>query len=324
MNLHVDDREKAIIDTIRDEISKPSIYGKVDVEIIYKRLDIGDYMITIDIGENQTGVLCIIERKTLADYGASLVDGRSANIEKLLALRNETNCRIQYIVEGAHNPAMSDKFGGIEYGSILANMTDISIVHGIDIIRTKDKRRTAEYLKIACERWYAVYPTIRANIKGAGEINQIVDRCKPSKEEKNLQQLLIIWHNLLSKTDKINMNPISTARALVLAQKWTLKMWIDGAIPRDEIEKISINGRKLQQYQINRLSGPIPIKGQIRLLTCIKGITAVTAEAIISQKQLNTLICYPESANIIINSDKNTRLGKAKYELITNLCLMKA
>lgn len=322
MNIYVDHRERNIVDTINDEFSKPLTFGKAEISVIHKTLEIGDYMITMDVQEGIEKVLCIIERKTIRDYGDSLVDGRSTNLDKLLALKKETNCKIQYIVEGNHNPAMSEKFGGIEYSSILANIMDISIVHDIQIARTKDKRRTAEYLKFLCERYYHVYPTIQGTITGSGEINDIVKKCKPTADEEKTQQLLIIWHNLLSKSDKINTKPISTARALVLAQKWSLKDWLEGTINEQDVLGIKINGKRLDSHQIDRLSKPMPRPGQIKLLSCIKGITEVTAKALIGQKPLLEIIQDDESKNLVI-SDKGLKLGKAKHKKMVDLCLMK-
>lgn len=326
MNLYVDYRERTVIDTINGEFAKPSYFGTADITVVSKMLEIGDYMITIDIEEGVEKVLCIIERKTLRDYADSLKDGRSTNLEKLLALRQETQCKIQYIVEGSHNPAMTEQFSGINYSSILANMTDISIVHDIHIIRTKDKQKTAEHLKFLCERYSHVYPTIQDHFKGSGEINTIVKKCQPSKDELKKEQLLFIWHNLTSKTDKIN-KPTSTARAAVLAQKWTLKDWLEGNIEEKDLVEVKVNGKKIWSH-IEKLSKPLPKLGQIRLLACIKGITETSAKTLIEQKSLLDIINDTSSKDLVISetggrTGKGNKLGKAKLNNICELCLMK-
>lgn len=332
MNLHIDHREKNVIDTIKSEFNKPFTYANSDVSLNFTTLDIGDYMIstditatdvTVDPTKSGVAVVCIIERKTLVDYGQSLVDGRSTNIEKLLALRETTNCMIQYVVEGEINPGLTETFGGVSYSAILANMTDISIVHGIHIIRTKNKIKTAEHLKLMCERFCSVYPKIQNKFTGSSSINEIVKQSKPTQAELDKFQLLMIWENLLSKSNKINPKPLSTAKSSILANRWTLQDWIQGNIDEDEVAAIKINNRRLESRQIEKLGSKLRLDDQKKLLACIKGITPTTADIIIDQSPLCEFLINKEAKNIIINSDKGTKLGNARVGKIITFCNMK-
>src|SRR5271163_4715793 len=89
MELIVDDRERAVTGFLEDLSHTFHINYKI------KRLEVGDYSI---IYKNH--IMIIIERKTWADLASSLRDGRSANINKLIALREATGCQVCYLIEG--------------------------------------------------------------------------------------------------------------------------------------------------------------------------------------------------------------------------------
>jgi len=322
MIIHVDHRESKVIDTIKVEFAKPPIFGEAQIDVIIKTLDIGDYMISVDTGVDTESILAIVERKTLADYGASIIDGRAGNLDKLLRLRENSGCRIYYIVEGQYSPGADEKFGGVAYHSILANMVDISIVHDIHIIRTRDIAGTASQLKFLCERYYKLYPQISGRFTGGGSINEIVKKCELTPEQLERKQLLMIWSNLLSNSTKIS-SKTPAVKASIIAQKWALLDWINGEINDTELQAIRVNGNKLPSKDRDKLGAPLDLLGQKKLLTCINGITAATADALINTKPLGDILRDEESASIVVNPIKGTKLGKAKYKRIVKLCSMR-
>lgn len=322
MIITIDHRESKVIDTIKAEFDKPLLFGEADIDVCVDTLKIGDYMISIPVDANSSNILAIIERKTLSDYGASLKDSRAENINNLLALRQETNCKIYYIVEGAINPGMDELFGGIAYSAMYANMTDIGIVHDIQVIRTKDKLGTAKSLKMLCERYYKLYPQIIDKFTGSGDINQIVERSLPTIEEKRMLNLLIIWSNLLSNAKKITKR--TSVKASILAKRWTLMDWLEGKILEEDLLKVKIDGKLLPHDCIYKLTRPLDTAGQVKLVTCIKGISAETATELIRIKPLIEVIKSPDSYLIIVNPIKNVKLGKANHEKIVQFCSMRA
>lgn len=321
MIITIDHRESKVIDTIKAEFDKPLLFGEADIDVCVDTLKIGDYMISIPTSPDSSNILAIIERKTLSDYGASFKDSRVNNINNLLALRQETNCKIYYIVEGAMNPGIDELFGGVAYSAMYANMTDIGIIHDIQVIRTKDKLGTAKSLKMLCERYYKLYPQIRDKFTGSGDINQIVEKALPTAEEKKKMNLLIIWSNLISKAKKISKQP--SVKASILASRWTLMDWIEGKILEKDLLDVRIDGKILPKDIIYKLSRPLDTPGQIKLVTCIKGISAETAVGLIGVKPLIEVIKSPDPHLIVVNPVKNTKLRKADYEKIVEYCSMR-
>lgn len=323
MNIYIDHRELKVIDTIKNEFEKPLTFGEASIDVIVKTLDIGDYMITVDTSETTEQVLAIIERKTLKDYGSSLKDGRCQNIDKLIKLRDETGCKIYYIIEGSSSPNFDTEYCGIAYSSILANITDIGIVHNITAIHTKNGAETGQRLKFLCERYHKLYPTIKDGLRGAGEINQIVEKCKPTAEEELKTQVLVMWHNLMSDTDKVNTKPPSTTRALALASRWTIREFLERRVPIEEVEAIRINGNRLPNKVVNKFSGQVTLRDQKKILVSVKGITDGTADILLARGSILATLGDITSRDIVINPGKGTKLGNAKFEKLRKLFMLK-
>lgn len=111
MLLVADTRERAVIQ-----------HGFGDeYEVKVEQMTVGDYAV---VHENK--VLAIIERKTLSDFAASIKDGRMDNREKLKKLREETGCKVYFIIEGRH-----DRLGveTVISGSIKWRHLESSIFH---------------------------------------------------------------------------------------------------------------------------------------------------------------------------------------------------
>jgi len=119
-----------------------------------QQLTTGDYAVTDPKG----GLMAIIERKSLSDYGASLKDSRHLNKEKLVAIREKTNCAIIYIIEGKMNPGVNELFSGIPYKYIESSIFHLIMRERVCIIRTSDTLDTAKtlvrFLK-SCDSLYA-------------------------------------------------------------------------------------------------------------------------------------------------------------------------
>ncbi|QJX72407.1 DNA repair nuclease [Faustovirus] len=111
------------------------------------QLTVGDYVITYR--DNETSperVFAVFERKTLEDYAASMKDGRSDNKNKLLQLRDETGCKIFYIIEGNAFPAPMAAFARTPYCYIQSSIFHLQVEYDIQIIQTRDTLHTAETL----------------------------------------------------------------------------------------------------------------------------------------------------------------------------------
>ncbi len=139
IKIYIDQREKAIF---------PSL-GVLDGVVEYQILTMttSDYsIVSIDPNTGKETILAVIERKTLADYAASFKDGRHENKQKLINVRNQTQCVIIYIVEGPAYPSINSKFGRIPYNNIHSSMFHLMFRDNIHIIKTKDIKHTVEML----------------------------------------------------------------------------------------------------------------------------------------------------------------------------------
>jgi ERCC4-type nuclease len=120
----VDDREcksKVIMSLLEIE--------KVDISI--RRLPVGDY---------QIGNRVIVERKTLKDFGKSIVDGRL--FRQMIRLANSKFMGM-LILEGT----AVDTIGlGISRSSMQGALITVSVILGIPILRSKDPIETAKLI----------------------------------------------------------------------------------------------------------------------------------------------------------------------------------
>jgi ERCC4-type nuclease len=131
--LYVDDRERLLHPALRTTIAHEML--------VIKRLERSD----LAIG-TETKLYALFERKTLADYGASIRDGRTKNKQKMLDVRAATGCHVYYIIEGPLRPSATTEYGGVEYSSIKASITHLMTEYGIMILRTVTKEETAEVM----------------------------------------------------------------------------------------------------------------------------------------------------------------------------------
>ena len=312
--LKVDHRERAIHEHINAIFAEKPTFC-VDIQPPeYTQLDIADYVIVAQT-ENECKVLAIIERKTLEDYAASLKDGRIMNTEKLLKLREESGCQVYYLIEGNINTGYDTQICGIEYYKILANIRDAQIIHNINILNTSNKLHTARELKFLLERYTKTYDEISHNIKTSGGFDEIVEKCKPTKEQVLRNELVIIWTNLLSNSAKIKTNRSPSLASVVLASKFTLKSWLDGLIKLEDVIDIKVNNRRLNGNIIDLLTEPMTPDLQLKALTTINGISERCAKGILEKTTINDIIKKKSTINIVVFG--NNKLGEAKRDKIS-------
>lgn len=135
MEIIVDDREKAIIPFLNELTAKYNIIYKV------QRNQTGDYAIVY-----KENILLLIERKTWTDLAASMRDGRKENVKKLLNLREQTGCKIAYLIEGDATPSFTKKYGRLPIKNLRAHLDHLMFRDDIHILYSKNEEYTAERL----------------------------------------------------------------------------------------------------------------------------------------------------------------------------------
>lgn len=302
--LVVDCREKLII---RHE--KELEY--VNLEI--KQITIGDYAVVSPMGS----ILAIIERKSFADFAASLKDGRANNKSKLIALREQCGCRILYIIEGPAFPGPNDCYGNIPYRYIESSIFHLMIRDQISIIYTKDTLGTAKMLHRfmlsmdtlcdkmeepdgkLCESENIPIADIISNISAVDTVDAAV-QILTAKHEKST-------HDIVREMWSV-FPGIATETASDFIKKWTLADIVMDKVSKEDISTHKIGNKTVNKKVINSLTD-INLIIQKKLLCAIPGISVATASSIISSTPLSRLLTYTIDCIAIIGIGKPQKNG---------------
>lgn len=143
LKLLVDDREQAVIPFFKES------YEKVKIEV--KRIQIGDYCIT----QNDKVLFCV-ERKTWRDLSASIKDGRDSNFDKMISLREQTNCKLLLLIEGKSRHSPKKKFARIPYKNLQAKLDHLMIRDNISVIYSNNEEDTTNRLIEFCTNYISL------------------------------------------------------------------------------------------------------------------------------------------------------------------------
>jgi len=114
-----------------------------------KQLPVGDIWIGIS-GENIMEEGLIIERKSIRDLEASILDGRYREQRgRILAYCQEKNTRPIYILEGA----LSSGTGRLQKSAILKFINRLVLHYQIPVLQTQSTYETSELIKALDEQW---------------------------------------------------------------------------------------------------------------------------------------------------------------------------
>ena len=127
LKLLIDTREKELIEKLSEEK-----YDNYEI----KQLDIGDILF-LDKDDN---VVLIIERKTISDLKASILDGR-AREQKYRLLNSFETKRILYIIEGNIN-----KNTGISTSTLLGSIINTQLRDDIKVYKTTSSKETCNFI----------------------------------------------------------------------------------------------------------------------------------------------------------------------------------
>ena len=108
----------------------------------FKNLEIGDYVFTID-----EIPFLIIERKTVSDYAASIVDSRGREQKKRL-IANKDNANIMYLVEGdLKKDNQSFKYNKIDRDTIISSIINTMFRDKLQVFHTSNVMETIFFLE---------------------------------------------------------------------------------------------------------------------------------------------------------------------------------
>ncbi len=268
--LIIDDRERAV--TCKAELKE------IPHEIMRMEQG-GDYLLVKD-----GSILACIERKSLDDFAASIKDGRSENIKKLIAFRAKTNCRIIYLIEGKLNPNPTEEFAHIPYKTIKSSINHLIIRDGVCILRTLDTNDTAKTLvdlvhsMNTLKEFEPLAETPNTTIIGNDEMLTMI-------REKHVKPTIDVVREMWSCFKGISIDASDSYIAI-----WSIADIVLARITRETIinHKTS-SGRKINKQAATSLMG-IDKLLETRILSKIPGISAKSANYITLRIPLATLI----------------------------------
>lgn len=298
----IDDRERAVVPYLRKICKEYAIPYKIE------RLSIGDYAIMYN-----GHILAIIERKTWKDMAASIKDGRTKNVEKLKAAREESKCTVFYFVEGILHPNPKQKTGRIPYKNLISHMDHLQVRDNIHLIQTRSKEYTAHRLFTLAKNIGTLKIDFFKELKtGGGE--KTLKKKMPAKEE---EILLNVWSSIPFITTK-------TAKLFIDA-KYTIKQLLKGEIKREEIAmleypsgtKIGVRAKKI--LAITNSSK----KNYVNLLASVPLISKKTASVILDTYSMKTLLDMDDPLKKLkeIQKTEKTKVGAAASNNIIKLLL---
>jgi ERCC4-type nuclease len=293
MEIIIDDRERAITDIIKSVDFPPNITYKIT------RINIGDYNILYN------GVILFsIERKTWKDLSASIKDGRKNNINKMIDLRKETNCRLIYIMEGK-TPSIDSKVSNIPYKNLLSHLDHIMIRDNIYVLHSNDKKGTIMRLISLIQNFITIKPSLLPcdNTINGGE-NDILNKLKQITIPTDVSIIYKIWCCLPYITEKTAF--------LFIEGGYHISDLILGKIPKDIIYSLKsdnyIIGNKSEKiWKYSRITIENK-KYFINMITQIRGISKKTAVIIYDTISFESLLNNEITINQLKDIKKTEKL----------------
>ena len=251
LTLLIDDRERKVIPYLENDGNA----NHPNVILSIKRMEIGDYaimrMVKNDKGKMIESLVAIIERKSLKDMAQSICDGRSANLSKLKRARDETGCRIIYLIEGKVNPNPKKKFNRIPYKTLQARIDHLGMRDGVYVIYAANPKASASRLLSFVQNVSTInrgLEQIPKNtiIKPENDKEEIVDEEKKVEGggDEQVQSLMTLLTTRIEKPNELKEDIVwaslpgvgmATARALNKLSGITIADFLLGKITTEKI-----------------------------------------------------------------------------------------
>ncbi len=208
-------------------------------EVIVKALPVGD----IWVGVKEDGVMAeggiVIERKSIRDLEASILDGRYREQRgRILAFCEENKTQPMYILEGS----LSSSTGRLQKSALMKFIQRLILHYQIPVIQTASIHETAELLQTMMEQWKED-PT---RLKQTTERIKMTDNIHVHRKSNTADP------NQFTVSCLVQCNGISTKIAeAILAKCGSLKAVME--IPVKELGEIKIGTRRVGPVVSKRL-----------------------------------------------------------------------
>jgi hypothetical protein len=264
VGLIADTRERAVHPFLSTELAgnprSKSQHLKVGVPHAISQIQVGDFIITEGGPDLSARVLAVVERKTHADFAASLTDRRHENKNKMIEMRRLTGCDVFYLMEGPAFPTKSTRFGRVPWSTIQAAAYSLSVRDRIFLLHSKNAQDTASVLNVL-SRTYLKHKDSRAEwaedrlVPEGGDGPDLASAMKDSvgpslAEQGPKMQAIVAWSGVPGVTDATGAALVEQASVAALAR---------GVLPYKEI-------RELKTPQGKRLANATRILKSVRLV----------------------------------------------------------
>ena len=327
LTLVIDDRERKVIPHLENDGS--ANYPNVSLSV--KRMEIGDYaimrMAKDDSGKMIETLVAIIERKSLKDMAQSICDGRSANLKKLKLARDETGCRIVYLIEGKVNPSPKKRFNRIPYKTLQARIDHLGMRDNVYVIYAANPKESASRLLTFVQNVSTINGALShtPRQKNNDNDNEKQDTENDANEEKKVEgggsALMTLLTTRIEKSDDLKETVVwaslpgvgmATARALNELDNVTIADFLLGKISEEKMMEAKYEsghniGTKITKKirRLNCKGTDIQIESRFgTVLKAIPRVGAATAKKIMCATSFKELL---EDSTIRGEDDKSAK-----------------
>lgn len=189
MLIQIDSRENDLFQMVSSLITQNA---KINIEIETIQLEIGDICIRKNRESEET---ILIERKSINDLAASIIDGRYKEQSYRLFHTNIPNHNIIYLIEGKVTD-LNRRFTRIKPSALYSSMIVLQYFKGFSVFRTMSLKESAEYIvritdKISRESTKGYYDGFVNPYEGV-EYQQVVSKNKKTNiTPENIGELML-------------------------------------------------------------------------------------------------------------------------------------
>jgi len=289
--LRIDHRERAIVPNFQNATCKYTY------PIILEQLAVGDFVVSYN-GK----ILFIIERKTYNDLSATWKDpARKFNYKKMLEVRDATNCKVFYGIEGDACPPDAKEFGHVEYHILRAHLDHLTFDHDIHVFYAKTKddfvRRVFGMMHAYATR--ACKPLDDVKIAG-NETDMLKHKSVEFCMNDTMQKM---WNSIKG---------VTRATAGVLNGAIDIRKLMLGKVTTDEIANLKYpSGICIGQARAkNIITNAMEFETQCKIAS-IQGVSDKTAKFILSTFKLEDIINGVVTVQMIADLKRptGTRIG---------------
>lgn len=151
-------------------------------EAIFKPLEVGDYQFNVN-----GYPFLVLERKTLADYAASIRDGRHREQKKRLQVLIPLT-KVMYLVEGIVESNRIDHFTKVSHETMVSSMFNTMIRDGIHVLRTSSVQETMTILRFVYSK-LAKQGTSFVHMTQTTHQQDLLQQAKPTKKDNYTPEL---------------------------------------------------------------------------------------------------------------------------------------